>query len=138
MVKQMVGIKLSFPLFAAMANNRGAEPGPRPSTERPATYRVSLSELLNCIYTCIMAFALIKKCLHYPACICRHEDGTVRFWDASGVCLYPMYKLSTAGVFHTDADPNDNMNSSSEGEWPPFRKVCVFITPSVITVITVA
>ncbi|KAK1906760.1 LLGL scribble cell polarity complex component 2 [Dissostichus eleginoides] len=27
-----------------------------------------------------------------------HEDGTVRFWDASGVCLYPMYKLSTAGV----------------------------------------
>lgn len=64
--------------------------------------------------------------------MCRHEDGTVRFWDASGVCLYPMYKLSTAGVFHTDADPNDNMNSSSEGEWPPFRKVCMFITPSVI------
>lgn len=59
--------------------------------------------------------------------MCRHEDGTVRFWDASGVCLYPMYKLSTAGVFHTDADPNDNMNSGSEGEWPPFRKVCIFI-----------
>ncbi|KAK0149190.1 Lethal(2) giant larvae 2 [Merluccius polli] len=55
-----------------------------------------------------------------------HEDGTVRFWDASGVCLYPMYKLSTAGVFHTDADPNDNMNQSSEGEWPPFRKVGCF------------
>lgn len=58
-------------------------------------------------------------------CVCRHEDGTVRFWDASGVCLSPMYKLSTAGVFHTDADPNDNMNQSTEGEWPPFRKVCV-------------
>ncbi|TWW81848.1 Lethal(2) giant larvae protein -like protein 2 [Takifugu flavidus] len=55
-----------------------------------------------------------------------HEDGTVRFWDASGVCLNPMYKLSTAGVFHTDADPNDNMNSGSEGEWPPFRKVGCF------------
>uniref|UniRef100_A0A8C5BH49 LLGL scribble cell polarity complex component 2 n=1 Tax=Gadus morhua TaxID=8049 RepID=A0A8C5BH49_GADMO len=55
-----------------------------------------------------------------------HEDGTVRFWDASGVCLYPMYKLSTAGVFHTDADPNDNMNQCSEGEWPPFRKVGCF------------
>uniref|UniRef100_H3CAN4 LLGL scribble cell polarity complex component 2 n=1 Tax=Tetraodon nigroviridis TaxID=99883 RepID=H3CAN4_TETNG len=55
-----------------------------------------------------------------------HEDGTVRFWDASGVCLYPKYKLSTAGVFYTDADPNDNMNSSSEGEWPPFRKVGCF------------
>uniref|UniRef100_A0A6Q2YH66 Lethal giant larvae homologue 2 domain-containing protein n=1 Tax=Esox lucius TaxID=8010 RepID=A0A6Q2YH66_ESOLU len=55
-----------------------------------------------------------------------HEDGTVRFWDASGVCLYPMYKLSTAGVFHTDADPNDNMNQCTEGEWPPFRKVGCF------------
>uniref|UniRef100_A0A8C2HUK1 LLGL scribble cell polarity complex component 2 n=1 Tax=Cyprinus carpio TaxID=7962 RepID=A0A8C2HUK1_CYPCA len=55
-----------------------------------------------------------------------HEDGTVRFWDASGVCLYPMYKLSTAGVFLTDADPNDNMNQGSEGEWPPFRKVGCF------------
>ncbi|XP_037319711.2 LLGL scribble cell polarity complex component 2 isoform X1 [Pungitius pungitius] len=55
-----------------------------------------------------------------------HEDGTVRFWDASGVCLYPLYKLSTAGVFHTDADPNDNMNQGTEGEWPPFRKVGCF------------
>uniref|UniRef100_A0A3P8WL87 LLGL scribble cell polarity complex component 2 n=1 Tax=Cynoglossus semilaevis TaxID=244447 RepID=A0A3P8WL87_CYNSE len=55
-----------------------------------------------------------------------HEDGTVCFWDASGVCLYPMYKLSTAGVFHTDSDPNDNLNQSSEGEWPPFRKVGCF------------
>ncbi|XP_061611994.1 LLGL scribble cell polarity complex component 2 isoform X2 [Phyllopteryx taeniolatus] len=55
-----------------------------------------------------------------------HEDGTVRFWDASGVCLYPMYKLSTAGVFHTDTDPNDNMQQGAEGEWPPFRKVGCF------------
>uniref|UniRef100_A0A3B4B2U8 LLGL scribble cell polarity complex component 2 n=1 Tax=Periophthalmus magnuspinnatus TaxID=409849 RepID=A0A3B4B2U8_9GOBI len=55
-----------------------------------------------------------------------HEDGTVRFWDASGVCLYPLYKLSTAIAFDTDADPNDNMNQSSEGEWPPFRKVGCF------------
>ncbi|XP_048869300.1 LLGL scribble cell polarity complex component 2 isoform X2 [Brienomyrus brachyistius] len=55
-----------------------------------------------------------------------HEDGTVRFWDASGVCLYPMYKLSTSSVFHTDADPNDNMNQGSEGDWPPFRKVGCF------------
>nr|XP_061823019.1 LLGL scribble cell polarity complex component 2-like isoform X1 [Nerophis lumbriciformis] len=52
-----------------------------------------------------------------------HEDGTVHFWDASGVCLYPIYKLSTAGVFHTDADP---MNQGAEGEWPPFRKVGCF------------
>ncbi|KAK1162162.1 LLGL scribble cell polarity complex component 2-like isoform X1 [Acipenser oxyrinchus oxyrinchus] len=55
-----------------------------------------------------------------------HEDGTVRFWDASGVCLYPLYKLGTAGVFHTDADSNDNMNHAGEGEWPPFCKVGCF------------
>lgn len=118
----MVGIKLSFPLSAAMANNRGPEPGPGPSTERPAAYRVSLFELLNWIY--ILCLLHSENCLQYPACMCRHEDGTVRFWDASGVCLHPMYKLSTAGVFHTDADPNDNMNACTEGEWPPFRKVC--------------
>lgn len=55
----------------------------------------------------------------------RHEDGTVRLWNASGVCLYPMYKLSTAGVFHTDTDPNDNLHQGAEGDWPPFRKVRV-------------
>ncbi|XP_042198307.1 LLGL scribble cell polarity complex component 2 isoform X2 [Callorhinchus milii] len=55
-----------------------------------------------------------------------HEDGTVRFWDASGVCLKPLYKLSTVSVFHTDADHNDNLNQSGEDEWPPLRKVGSF------------
>ncbi|XP_006001736.1 LLGL scribble cell polarity complex component 2 [Latimeria chalumnae] len=55
-----------------------------------------------------------------------HEDGTVRFWDASGVCLRPLYKLSTVGVFDTDADHNDNMNQLGEEEWPPLRKVGYF------------
>lgn len=65
---------------------------------------------------------------------CRHEDGTVRFWDASGVALTPLYKLSTANVFHTDCDPIDDPHDScddpdmqqqqeEEEEWPPFRKV---------------
>lgn len=55
--------------------------------------------------------------------LCRHEDGTIRFWDASGVCLKPLYKLSTVNVFVTDADHNDNLNQSAEDEWPPLRKV---------------
>uniref|UniRef100_A0A8C8S0Z8 LLGL scribble cell polarity complex component 2 n=1 Tax=Pelusios castaneus TaxID=367368 RepID=A0A8C8S0Z8_9SAUR len=55
-----------------------------------------------------------------------HEDGTVRFWDASGVCLRLLYKLSTVRVFLTDADPNDNMNPMGEDEWPPLRKVGSF------------
>lgn len=63
-------------------------------------------------------------------CFNRHEDGTVRFWDASGVALTPIYKLSTANVFHTDCDPCDDPQDPSndpdiqqEEEWPPFRKV---------------
>ncbi|XP_026557771.1 lethal(2) giant larvae protein homolog 2 isoform X3 [Pseudonaja textilis] len=55
-----------------------------------------------------------------------HEDGTVRFWNASGVCLSLLYKLSTVKVFLTDADLNDNMNQLGEDEWPPLRKVGSF------------
>lgn len=53
----------------------------------------------------------------------RHEDGTVRFWDASGVCLRLLYKLSTVQVFITDTDPSENLNAQGEDEWPPLRKV---------------
>lgn len=63
-----------------------------------------------------------------------HEDGTVRFWDASGVALTPLYTLSTASIFHTDCDPCDDppdprdpdAPQEEEEEWPPFRKVGCF------------
>uniref|UniRef100_A0A8B9LBH6 Lethal giant larvae homologue 2 domain-containing protein n=1 Tax=Astyanax mexicanus TaxID=7994 RepID=A0A8B9LBH6_ASTMX len=55
-----------------------------------------------------------------------HEDGTVRFWDASGVSLRPLYKLSTANIFQTDCDHNDSLTQAGEEEWPPFRKVGCF------------
>lgn len=47
----------------------------------------------------------------------------MRFWDASGVCLRLLYKLSTVRVFITDTDPNENLNAQGEDEWPPLRKV---------------
>lgn len=31
-----------------------------------------------------------------------HEDGTIRFWDASGVTLTPLYKFSTTQFFAGD------------------------------------
>lgn len=31
-----------------------------------------------------------------------HEDGTVRFWDASGVTLTPIYKFATSQYFAGD------------------------------------
>ncbi|XP_015264810.1 PREDICTED: lethal(2) giant larvae protein homolog 1 isoform X1 [Gekko japonicus] len=55
-----------------------------------------------------------------------HEDGTVRFWDASGVSLKPLYKLGTAHIFQTDCEHNDSLNQSGDEEWPPFRKVGCF------------
>ncbi|XP_069510871.1 LLGL scribble cell polarity complex component 2 [Ambystoma mexicanum] len=55
-----------------------------------------------------------------------HEDGTVRFWDASGVCLRLLYKMSTVGIFLTDSDHNDNLNPQEGDDWPPLRKVGSF------------
>ncbi|XP_010635733.2 lethal(2) giant larvae protein homolog 1 isoform X1 [Fukomys damarensis] len=55
-----------------------------------------------------------------------HEDGTVRFWDASGVALRPLYKLSTAGLFQTDCEHVDSLAQAAEDDWPPFRKVGCF------------
>ncbi|XP_037056589.1 LLGL scribble cell polarity complex component 2 isoform X5 [Peromyscus leucopus] len=55
-----------------------------------------------------------------------HEDGTVRFWDASGVCLRLLYKLSTVRVFLTDTDLSENLSTQGEEEWPPLRKVGSF------------
>lgn len=55
-----------------------------------------------------------------------HEDGTVRFWDASGVCLRLLYKLSTVRVFLTDTDLSENLSAQGEDEWPPLRKVGSF------------
>ncbi|KAL1494212.1 hypothetical protein ABEB36_009844 [Hypothenemus hampei] len=58
-----------------------------------------------------------------------HEDGTVRFWDAGGVTLTPIYKFSTAQFFSgddsDDAPPTQDPDDPEE-EWPPFRKTGVF------------
>ncbi|XP_059835655.1 lethal(2) giant larvae protein homolog 1 [Hypanus sabinus] len=63
---------------------------------------------------------------HKGLLLTGHEDGTVRFWDASGVSLKPLYKLATANIFQTDADHNEGFSQSGEEEWPPFRKVGCF------------
>ena len=47
-----------------------------------------------------------------------HEDGTVRFWDASGVALRPLYKLCTAGLFQTDCEHADSLAQAAEDDWP--------------------
>lgn len=54
-----------------------------------------------------------------------HEDGSVRFWNASGTSLQYMYKLTTSTIFQVDVHTPDS-NGEMEEEWPPFRKVGTF------------
>ncbi|XP_033745086.1 LOW QUALITY PROTEIN: LLGL scribble cell polarity complex component 2-like [Pecten maximus] len=52
-----------------------------------------------------------------------HEDGTVKFWDASGTSMKLLYKLSTCSIFNVDIHTGGDSNGEVEEEWPPFRKV---------------
>ncbi|XP_064624908.1 lethal(2) giant larvae protein homolog 1-like isoform X2 [Lineus longissimus] len=54
-----------------------------------------------------------------------HEDGTIRFWDASTPDAKLLYKLSTADAFEKEEGAADAANDGDE-EWPPFRKVGTF------------
>ncbi|XP_018324100.2 uncharacterized protein LOC108736234 [Agrilus planipennis] len=57
-----------------------------------------------------------------------HEDGTVRFWDASGTTLTPIYKFNTARLFTGEdiVDETAQNQEEEEEDWPPFRKCGVF------------
>ncbi|XP_058062000.1 lethal(2) giant larvae protein isoform X1 [Anopheles bellator] len=61
-----------------------------------------------------------------------HEDGSVKFWDCSGVCLTPLLHVRTAPLFSNsdeEAFADSALNNSTEqlddGE-PPFRKAGQF------------
>jgi len=64
--------------------------------------------------------------------ITGHEDGSVRFWDASGVCLSLLAKFNSSVLFSASDDLDITLNDSSnardedDDEWPPFRKVGIF------------
>ncbi|XP_065352198.1 lethal(2) giant larvae protein homolog 1 isoform X1 [Cloeon dipterum] len=57
-----------------------------------------------------------------------HEDGSVRFWDADGVALAPLFKFSSEPYFTTGDDFDDDIadDAGDEEDWPPFRKVGCF------------
>ncbi|XP_022100438.1 syntaxin-binding protein 5-like [Acanthaster planci] len=65
------------------------------------------SVLLRCestlLYTCIVLI------------VCRHADGTVKFWDSSQVMLQVLYKLKTAKVFEKQKQAR-----SLDGDEEPF------------------
>ncbi|XP_043508868.1 lethal(2) giant larvae protein homolog 1-like isoform X2 [Frieseomelitta varia] len=56
-----------------------------------------------------------------------HEDGTVRFWNASDVALTPLYKYNSSILFVGEhLDVLEQPPEDDEDEWPPFRKVGTF------------
>lgn len=52
-----------------------------------------------------------------------HEDGSVRFWDVTHMCMQLVYRLNTAEYFQTESAPPEDPD---EENWPPFRKVGTF------------
>ncbi|XP_022222435.1 lethal(2) giant larvae protein [Drosophila obscura] len=67
----------------------------------------------------------------YEILLTGHEDGSVKFWDCTGVLLKPIYNFKTASIFgneheYRDDGPADiSAEQLDEGE-PPFRKAGLF------------
>lgn len=55
-----------------------------------------------------------------------HEDGSVRFWDVTGVPMTPLYKYTTAQLFSGEEIGETNDSQTDEEEWPPFKRVGTF------------
>lgn len=64
--------------------------------------------------------------------ITGHEDGSIRFWDATDNCLSLITKFSSSSLFTSGEEipetglDNSNAKDDDEDEWPPFRKVGTF------------
>lgn len=64
--------------------------------------------------------------------ITGHEDGSIRFWDATGNCLTLLTKFTSSALFNSSDElpdaglDNSNARDDDEDEWPPFRKVGTF------------
>nr|XP_018912290.1 PREDICTED: protein lethal(2) giant larvae-like [Bemisia tabaci] len=66
---------------------------------------------------------------HRDLLLTGHEDGSVRFWDAGGVALVPLYTYKSSQLLRSEEDVvsmNGDAAEEEEEEWPPFRKVGCF------------
>ncbi|XP_017046290.2 lethal(2) giant larvae protein isoform X1 [Drosophila ficusphila] len=67
----------------------------------------------------------------YEILLTGHEDGSVKFWDCTGVLLKPIYNFKTGSIFGSEHDFRDEAAADvsaeqlDEGE-PPFRKAGLF------------
>jgi lethal(2) giant larvae protein len=64
----------------------------------------------------------------YEILLTGHEDGSVKFWDCSDVCLTPLLHVKTSQLFGNSDDldqPREDEEPEDDGE-PPFRKAGQF------------
>lgn len=64
----------------------------------------------------------------YEILLTGHEDGSVKFWDCTGVVLEPLLHFKTASLFGSSDDLDtfhDSQEQFEDGE-PPFRKAGLF------------
>ena len=58
--------------------------------------------------------------------IYSHEDGTVKFWNVTGLSFCLIYTITLSKLFQSDMDdfgpPPDDEDGEDE-DWPPFKKV---------------
>lgn len=65
----------------------------------------------------------------YDILLTGHEDGSVKFWDCTGVVLEPILHFKTAPLFgNSDPELDDELHEPEEPEdsEPPFRKAGLF------------
>lgn len=64
----------------------------------------------------------------YDILLTGHEDGSVKFWDCSDVCLTPLLHVKSAQLFGSsdDFDHHDEPMDILDDSEPPFRKAGQF------------
>lgn len=64
----------------------------------------------------------------YEILLTGHEDGSVKFWDCTGVVLEPLLHFKTASLFGSEDDLDDfhDHQEKLDDSEPPFRKAGLF------------
>lgn len=64
----------------------------------------------------------------YEILLTGHEDGSVKFWDCTGVVLEPLLHFKTSSLFGSDDDLDDfhDHQEKLDDSEPPFRKSGLF------------
>eukprot|EP00057_Strongylocentrotus_purpuratus_P023932 XP_011678406.1 PREDICTED: lethal(2) giant larvae protein homolog 2 [Strongylocentrotus purpuratus] len=68
---------------------------------------------------------LVEPPAYHDLLLTGHEDGSIRFWDASASAMKYLYQVNVAQLFTAEGGEQNGSPGvvEAEEEWPPFRKV---------------